>query len=247
LLQNYLLGDGDVQIKGLIKNICAFSRENWFIQCYLFLMLFSPVLNTFVNNVKEKTLLLYIVVFSFCAFYFGCVHDSTYFYFNRGYSVTSFVLIYLVGRYVRLYGEEKLRNYSSIKLLIVWSLCIATMMLGNLFFASYSRLWCYCSPIQIISASLLLLLFIRIKIQSGFINWVGKSCLAVFILHTSDPFFTWIVRFNSTMFHAGSLVKWVASVVFVSLTVFIVSVCLDKVRLFFVRPILKKCDNFRER
>ena len=98
LLNCWIIGDSVFQHHRVFRNLMAFSRENWFIQCYLFLVLLSPVLNAFVENVTEKSLLIYVLAFVVCAFYFGCVHNSTYFYFNQGYSVTTFILIYLIGR-----------------------------------------------------------------------------------------------------------------------------------------------------
>ena len=118
-------GDAVFQHHRVLRSLMAFSHENWFIQCYLFLMLLSPVLNAFVEKVSEKALLIYILIFMACAFYFGCVHDSTYFYFNRGYSVTTFIMIYLVGRYLKLYGEKRMEQVASWKIALIWVGCTA--------------------------------------------------------------------------------------------------------------------------
>lgn len=152
LLNCWITGDAVFQHHRVLRSLLAFSHENWFIQCYLFLMLLSPVLNAFVEKVSEKAFLTYILIFMACAFYFGCVHDSTYFYFNGGYSVTTFIMIYLVGRYLRLYGEKRMESVSSWKIALVWIGCTALICIWKLFLPKYGLFVSYCSPIQILSA-----------------------------------------------------------------------------------------------
>ena len=107
-LMNCIVNQEPLSLHRLLSNLAAFSRENWFIQCYLFLMLLAPIANVFMESMSERRITLYLILFISIAFYFGCVRDSKYFYFNRGYSVTTLLLVYLIGRYIKLFFNKKI-------------------------------------------------------------------------------------------------------------------------------------------
>lgn len=71
-----LLLERTFKVGTFVRNCLAFSRENWFVQCYLFLLLLSPVLNKFVENTTKQSLRTFVIIYSLCAFYFGCIHNS---------------------------------------------------------------------------------------------------------------------------------------------------------------------------
>ena len=196
-LLNCFLGNQLFSYRTLLKNCFAFSRENWFIQCYLFLMLLSPLANVYIENISRKGASIFLAIFILSAFWFGDVRQSEYFYFNGGYSVTSLLLIYVIGRYIRLYGEEFLRRYSSKMIFLAWLLC--TLFIAIIMYSlpgESKRFLTYSSPIILLSASLFFALFTRIRIESKIVNWIGPSCLAVFILHTCSPVISWLIKID---------------------------------------------------
>lgn len=243
LLNCWVTGDAIFQHHRVLRNLMAFSYENWFIQCYLFLMLLSPVLNAFVERVSEKFLLIYIMAFAVCAFYFGCVHDSTYFYFNRGYSVSTFILVYLIGRYIRLYGEAKLQRMASWQIACVWIVCAMLMCIGRLYTPEYSIFWCYCSPIHLLAAVTFFMLFTRIHFQSKFVNWIGASCLAAYIIHTQAPVIGWIIDIDERLLLSNNAILYLAGAIGVAVAVFVVAILLDKVRILICKPLIDVVTN----
>lgn len=228
---------------GVIKSLLAFSRENWFIQCYLFLMLLSPMVNKFMDCLTEKEAILYVGLFMLLAFYFGCVRLSRYFYFNEGYSVTTLLLIYVVGRYIRLFGEKRLRSVSSGSLLAMYVFSVIVVCAIRFCTGDADRWLSYCSPIIIISSSLLFLLFTRIKIQSRIINWIGASCLAAFIMHTCSPVIGWMSSLDTRLFLTRPLLVWIISMAGVIASIFTFSILLDKVRMYISRPVISLAEH----
>lgn len=247
LVNCWLTGEAVFQHHRVLRNLMAFSHENWFIQCYLFLVLLTPILNAFVEKVSESILLSYILVFAACAFYFGCVHDSTYFYFNQGYSVTTFMLIYLIGRYVKLYGQKRLENIASWKILAIWLGCTILICIWKLYMPALGRFVSYCSPIQLLAAVSLFLIFTRIQFQSKFINWLGVSCLAAFLLHTREPVMGWMIRADEYLFSSHNAILYFVGSIVVVLAIFIVAVMLDKIRILICNPILNMVDKTLEK
>ena len=243
LLNCWITGDAVFQHHRVLRSLLAFSHENWFIQCYLFLMLFSPMLNAFVEKVSEMALLGYILVFAACAFYFGCVHDSTYFYFNRGYSVTTFIMVYLIGRYVRLYGEKRLEQVASWKIALVWLSCTALICVWKLFMPKHGVFVSYCSPIQLLSAVSLFLLFARMSFQSTVVNWMGASCLAAYVLHTNAPIMRWMIDADEWLLCANNAGLYLVGAIGICIGVFVVAILLDKIRIGVFKPMIDKLST----
>ena len=243
LLNCWVTGEAVFQHHRVLRSLLAFSRENWFVQCYLFLMLLSPVLNVFVEKVSEKALLIYILIFMACAFYFGCVHDSTYFYFNRGYSVTTFIMIYLVGRYLKLYGEKRMEQVASWKIALIWVGCTALICVWKLYMPKYGVYVSYHSPILILSAVSVFLLFSRMSFQSKVVNWMGASCLAAYILHTNAPVMGWMIQSDEYLLNTNNVALYLGGAIGVCVGVFIVAILLDKIRIMICKPLFKFMDN----
>ena len=77
----------------------------WFIKAYILLYILAPVLNAFVENVNRevyKRVLFFYFVFIFLL---GWFKDITG-YMMGGYSISMFVGLYLLARYVKVYSPS---------------------------------------------------------------------------------------------------------------------------------------------
>jgi len=137
---------GDV-LYSFYSNFFFISKAGYFVQCYLMLIFFSPILNSFIQNNSRRNVLLWVLLFWFIEFWFGCVQNIENFGFNKGYSIIHFVLIYMMARLVALYKIELLRIPS-----YIWwcgyAFCsvILSVMYGVGIF------WDYANPINIVSS-----------------------------------------------------------------------------------------------
>lgn len=77
----------------------------WFVVSYLGLMIVSPVLNTFFEHTNKPALKRFLMVyFSFQMVYgWACLDEA---HFIHGYSLISFIGLYLLARYVRYYPSR---------------------------------------------------------------------------------------------------------------------------------------------
>ncbi len=239
----YFINSVDVfNISTLVKQFFAFSRENWFINCYLFLMLLSPILNSFMNSVSKKYASIYLLIFLACSFYFGCLWDHKYFMFNQGYSVIMMVLVYLVGRYMKLHLIEYIDKIKYSHLLLGYFISLGLLII-NYIISKYTitSLHGYHSPVMILSAVCFFALFYRMpKFYSKTINWISVSCLSVYIFHTCSPFLGLLSRADRYLFYNYNFVIYAIIMLFIIICVFALAICLDKIRLFLVKPIIKK-------
>lgn len=229
----------------LMTECMALSRDNWFVQCYLFLMILSPVLNAFVDKISSRSLLHYIGLLAFCACYFGCVKQSTYFYFNHGYSITNFVLVYLIGRYLNVAGIKQLQNVPTYVFLCAWVVLTLFGTLGRLLnpVEEIPLLDDYCSPIQLFSTVLLFIPFTRMKLQNKVVNYMAGSGLAVFVFHATGPVVQWWSSWEANLFVANGGGRFLTLTVAMCLAVFVIATLLDKIRAWLAQPILRMYDK----
>ena len=178
--------------KESIKNLMMLKpSQGWFIKAYLLLYIISPVLNVFVENTSKRNLRNVLIAYWGFLISLGWVFDVTD-YINNGYSIVSFVGLYLLARYMKVWnpkwaGKDKMKDIT------VYILCCVGFF-GVIFFGgllglsktSYLawKLCSYVSPFTVIGAISLLLFFSKLKMNyNTFVNLCGKGCFAVYLLH----------------------------------------------------------------
>ncbi len=88
-----------------IASLLVFTNQNWFVLCYFGLILFTPILNEYINKIDKISLRFEIIVLLALEFISDFIPGIGGIY-NGGYSVLSFIVIYLIGRYIRIGGAE---------------------------------------------------------------------------------------------------------------------------------------------
>ena len=216
------------------------TKSNWFIPSYICLLFLAPVLNAFCNSANKRVLLgvtLGLIAFEI---WFDLIPPSPDVTLGsqRGMSVLSFVALYLLARFIRLYGVPHwFRRWS----FLIYLLC--SIFLGVVAFLdfrmghSHVRLvYAYSNPIVIISAVSFLLSFEKIDMKENrLINHFSQSVLSVLLAH-SAIFFLYSKQFLFLFtYHSGVIVVvfWTLSVVLV----FVASITVGQMRLLMWIPI----------
>lgn len=170
-------------------------------------------------------------------FIFTCTYgwtDAAEFMF-QGYGTISFIGLYLLARYIRVYSP-KWSKMSVLTDIMIYGLI--TLIVGVTSFILVSKevnvpldLYSYISPTTILGALFLLLAFTKIELQNKFINWCGISCFAVFLMHVS-PSTLWYYKDFFILLHNNTTVAtfWITTFL-VLIIIFIVSICVDKIRI----------------
>lgn len=161
------------------------SGRYWYITSYVLIFIFSKFLNRVpeILGKKEfkKLLFLMFLVFSIIPtiVQFDIMNDG-------GKGVINMLLMYYIGRYIKLYWDEK-----DIRLLKTILIGIATTVLGfslNYFltmarggkgvYAPFAR---DCSSIIIVASIMIFMRFKYLKISSMVINHIAKHVIAVYL------------------------------------------------------------------
>lgn len=222
---------------------CFFvTKSNWFIPSYLCLLFLTPVLNAFCNTSSKRTLLGVVLVLIGFEIWFDLLppHPGVSLGSQRGYSVLSFAALYLLARFIRLYGVPQwFRQWSfSICLLCTITLTVAAMVSIQIGHPAIRVIYAYSNPLVILSAVSFLLTFEKMSIkENSVINHIAKSTLPVLLAH-SAVFFLYTKQFRYIFSHfslAKMIVFWVLAIA----VAFISSVAVDQIRLLLWLPIEK--------
>lgn len=190
--------------KDILYLFPVIAKKYWFITVYFALCLLSPALNFYVEKAEKrfigKTILTGLVLFvivptiGFLLNYESIVPDA-------GYGIISFCLLYLIGRYIRIY--DPFQNVSAGKSLLIYFVCSLTcglfqivysLMLGFSFTSFYSY-----NTIFVFIAALALFVFFA-KLQMGnyrIINYIASYSLCVYIIHIHPLVFRYL--FNTLL------------------------------------------------
>ncbi len=216
-------------------------RELWFVSAYLVLYIISPILNAFVSSADRKTFKYVLLTFFVIQTIYGT--SSKWSFFCSGYSPLSFVGLYLLARYMRIYHCRfcTLPKWYDISIYLCSTILITIMSMISVGYAGYDG-WLfyeYSSPMVIISSVCFFLFFTKLSFQNKAVNWVASSAFAVYLFHcdpslfypyyllpiksfyNNDPFFLFLL-------HTSSLI----------IVVFIMAILVDKIRAFFWNKIL---------
>ncbi len=151
-------------------------EENWFVTCYILMLLLAPFYNVLLQHLTKQQHLLLIVltVFLFSVIPTVIWHAAGQFLQSGGYSFVWFSVLYFVAAYFRLYGVP-------VHLFLYPSVLTAEKN-GYYYFFNYNFFTVFIASVA------MFLLFHRVTIRSAktgrLINRIASYSFAVFLIHT---------------------------------------------------------------
>ena len=159
------------------------SRKYWFITCYFVLIMISPFLNILIEKIDRKTffkmILILLVIFDVF-----CIIPEFWVTADGGKGIVQFVIIYFIGRYIRLYKDEGTVARSVLKMGVVM---MAITFLGNVgltLLRGHGITWLAAdnSITVIMTAICIFILFKSMTFSNRLINRISSNVLAVCVL-----------------------------------------------------------------
>ncbi len=218
-------------VKGWIK-MFIFS-DHWFVKSYIILYLFSPVLNAFILHSSQRQLAWFIIGYYCIQTLYGFYFEQGW--FANGYSPLSFIGLYMLARYIRLYPLY-LTQFDKWKDFLVY-LCLTIAISLIAFYLtrhdhSYWLMYAYSSPLVILSAVYFFLFFSKLSFCNSFINWVAVSCFAAYLVHMDShffhPYYTDIIKH---WFLTVDRYTFVGNVALLIGSIYTCAILIDKVRI----------------
>lgn len=244
-----ILEPGEHSIKKCIGKLLMVNRwDYWFVKSYLGLYLFSPILNSFVKHATKRQIQIVLILFYLFQTIYGWMFPTGAIYLEHGYSAMSFMGLYLLARYIRLYPFSIWKKSWIFDLLIYSCIVLVTTTITFLlkkYDLPYDRyFYFYTSPLVIIAAVHFLLIFTKIRIKSKVINWIACSCFAIYLLHSNGflagPYYDGIIL---NWFNQLSTLSFLLHVIPFIILVFVIAILLDKIRMFIWKAIITRFQS----
>lgn len=230
--------------------VCVGLFQEDFVSSYIFMYLLTPVMNAYIKTATGKQMKTILIVF-YCV-----IFTSGLLFWNpslQGKSILPFCALYMLGRYVRLHSS--LPGWSAKKDISIWMVIVLSMTvavwicafngytdhLGNI---ALNMSTSYLNPAVIAMSLFMLLFFSRFHFHNRFINWCGISSFAAVLLHcwmfAPGEYVRGYASFLRLVYGSMHPIVFVAILPIIFLSIFLLSVLIDKVRIYLWERIYNK-------
>lgn len=227
LLVTYLTGISVIQEKYIWKSLIPFRSVNWFANAYLLLYLAFPVINWFMKALSKKCLAIFMIVAGIVL----TVLPAAIFY-KYGNQRVMVMFIYMIGAYLRLYGQEACKNLT-VKLGMIFLGAILAIISVYLILKTGVK----AAPTSFLGLDSCFVILIAVGVffvfrdidlkYSPCINLIAKTVFTTYLVHNNPMINKWIWE---NVFHVSRFVDtyWVClySLV-VALTILFIGYVID--------------------
>lgn len=203
----------------IIKTLLPFDYGiYWFVDCYLALYLISPILNKLIDSLSKKNFQKILAILFILLCIIPTITLDEVIFTRGGHSITSFIFLYLLGAYLRIYPVKE--NYyfrrltdtgrQALFIIVILITAIVTLFcnivagklihygtasnyLGyilNNFYINYG------SPLIVIESVAYFLFFETLNFKSKFINFISRYTFGVYLVHENiyvrDNIYRWL-------------------------------------------------------
>lgn len=230
----------DFSYRQLASRIIGIMSGYWFIPAYIGLYVFAPLLNAFVEKSTRKELLWYIVIF-YIFFTIDAMPFSSN-YSRSGYSIYSFMGLYLIGRYLKTCNWDCHNKYLSKKKILLWFsivtflIAAVAILIASIFKKGGAALhtfplstFAYNNPLVIMQSVLIFIFFLKIRLRNKFVNWCSASALALYLLHMHPDLKYNFYDFADKLYMLPILNQYL-TIILLIITVALIAIPIDKVR-----------------
>ena len=223
-----------------IKDIILATSGNWFIKSYILLYILAPILNAYIESAKRSQLRFTLTCFYIFQFIYGWLFPASSDYLVGGYSPISFIGLYLLARYIRIYepwptnkSQKALCVYLVAIFIFVTTACVVPSIafgLNNVY--GYNFLT-YISPTTIACAVLTVILISKLSISNSLVNRLAKSSFAVYLVFVNPNILSsYGNQFSILHHHYTGVMYWVITILIVLALYALVSMT-DTARIYF--------------
>ena len=253
LLLGICLNSSLVTNKFIFLSLFPFSSVNWFASVYIVLFALVPILN-FVLDKLEKSILLKGILTGIVLWF---ILPSLLYYQFQSNELVVFVVLYLMGGYMRFYCNINNKTVKSwgkkillISLVMIYASILLIDIVGNIMNFNKGIFYYtgYQSILALFMAVGLFLVFKNIKISdSRIINMVASSVFGIYLIH-DNPIISkivWLELLNNEVFYYGSTSKLIIHFTISVVSVFVICCLIDILRLYIIdKPLMGNFSKF---
>jgi len=231
----------------------------WFITVYIALYLVSPYINKLCENMTQKQhLTLIIILVCIFSVWKSILPIAETIDTRKGYSLTWFIVLYLIGAYVRKYNLQLFKrngfNLLAYFLISLASACVKLMAIVAStkisMLAEGQNLFYHYDSITVLSASVFLFVFFsRLNVGSPkvgrVIGFVAPSVFSVYIIHEN---FLWRERLWNGLLRAETMKEsplFILHLIGCVALVFVACILIDQIRRYLFKIVPSLIRNAR--
>lgn len=224
-----LAGRVPLTLRGVAESLMVLTHTDlWYVPAYFCLMVLSPVLNAGVAGLSRsefgRVLGLLIAVNLWCGWWWGGRFNPT------GYTVMQLVMVYLIGRYVRLYVDVAMLRRRRAAVACAYVAATMAIFCSALYLPSLQA-YAYNSPAVLAATVAFFGLFLSVDFSSRAVNYAARSAFAVYLIHKAPPVWGGIMRpAIRSMWAEMSLGEFTMGVIGVCVAFYLLAMAVDPVR-----------------
>lgn len=245
-------------------------NEYWFIKVYLLLYILAPFLNAIISKLKKveyrNLLIVTFIIFSILPY----VSNSEIFN-NNGFSLYSFVYLYLLGGYLKKYPIKEnyiFKNISKKAFQIILVTGFFIMLIANFvnykfaisisgmneFFDYYSKMiqtsvMHYSNPFVLFQSVAYFLFFGTLNVKNTFIGKISKLVFGVYLISDNNYMRAYLYSFLKIDNGPIYSYKFIIYVILISILIYITCIIIEWLRQIIFKFIydLKISSKLREK
>lgn len=225
--------------------------DDWFVSAYVLLLFISPLLNAYIEKSSTKQLWFYFILYAGFQIIL-CTIIPVYNVFNWGYSVLSFMGLYVLGASIRR-SYKQLNHH--IKRPLALYIAICAMEAGIFFILAVKwrvqildslagAFTAYNSLPVLLASFLLFLFFTRLSFRSRIVNYIAASSFAVYLFHMYPLLRCYYVRVCKYLFTNFDTWEYICLITLFIIGVYSFATVVDFVRRWLWKLISKRLDRY---
>lgn len=225
------------------------ERDYWFVKAYVALYIFAPVLNTFIEKASKQQFATLLIAFYTFQSIFGWLFNATK-WIESGYSALSFMGLYMLARYMRLYPIKLWQKSKWFDAMVyggyVLILAVAMFYIKRMGLKG-GMLYFYSCPLLIVGAMHFMLFFSKLPpFKSKVINWIAISAFSIYLTQSSSFIGIFYDKVILNWFKTEPTFTFIAYTAIFIVVVFMASILVDKVRILLWNGIIKLANNKKQ-
>lgn len=201
----------------------------WFYRTYLLLYIISPVINKYLVGILPSQRVKLIIILTIFACGIGLFGNDAN--LSEGKNPIYFMLLYVIGDTLRTYQHiwQRIKLYRLIAGWLFYNvfLVLSAYIIGHGFWIFFS----YCSPLEVINAIWLFIIFGKIRFSSSRINYISASVFAVYLISCEPTVMNRVLKpiIFSLYQHSDNLAIYLSMLIVFSLVVMAACIFIDKI------------------
>lgn len=238
-LTHLIIDDATLGRSVIYNTVLCISHppKTWFVQIYVFLFLFSPLINAALSSLDKGKMKQVLCLMTIVCVYIGWFWQDNV---NKGGdNLINFIWCYCIGYYLKNYF--KIDRFAKIYYLLIWILasCLNTVL--SITIDSYIPRG-HNNPLIMIAAINLFLFFRSFNFSSKYINIIAGSTLGVYLIHENTYLSRFLYRSDCVSFYQSNIFNFVLTVV----GLFVICVLIDMtIRYLILNPCLTYIFKFK--